>query len=371
MNWKQIREIFRQVHLWIGLAGGLFIFIIALSGALLVYEDDVLEILNPEVFDLDFDQGEVKEISSLINTVEAGTKKEVQSFRMNSTGEHPWEFNVKKKGEKGRPEGVFINPATAEILGKQKELTGRNSMFFLFKLHRWFLMDSEIGRPIVGYCTLAFIISMLTGLVIWFPKKIKNYKNGFKVKWNARWKRINHDFHNAFGLYSALFLLLLAITGLFWSFEWYRAGMSDLIGAEVFDRLEKNMTYSFSSKDHKEPDEVFKIVRNELKNYGDLRFGLAKKEENLLEVNAYKKGFLAISIPDTYVYDYSNGELLSVQKFSDLPINEKMAKSVHDLHMGFLFGPVNKFLFFISSLIGALLPVTGFLIWWNKRRKRT
>ncbi|MFV0305917.1 MAG: PepSY-associated TM helix domain-containing protein [Moheibacter sp.] len=371
MNWKMIRELFRQIHLWIGLIGGVFIFIISLSGAILVYEDEILHVLNSKVFSIEPKEISQYDYEDLMNEVSNTSGKQVVGFKVGASKDEPWEYFVREKGKKGRPETVYINPYTQQILGNNKELTGREFIFSVFKLHRWFLMDMKVGRPIVGFFTLVFVFSIFTGLVIWFPKKVKNYKQGLKVKWKANWKRVNHDFHNAFGLYSTIFLLILALTGLCWSFEWYKDGLSNLIGAKVFDRSEKEIRIPNDWQEENKPtNEVLTFVQNELSTYGALRYKLPDSKSKILEVNAYKKGFMAISIPDTYYYEYTSGKFIESRLFKDLAFNQKIAKSIHDLHMGYLFGQTNKFLFFLSAIIAALLPITGYLIWWNKRKKK-
>src|SRR5690606_38930349 len=77
----------------------------------------------------------------------------------------------------------------------------------------------------------------ITGFIIWLPKKIrgiKSFRPGLKIKFTARWKRINHDLHSTLGFYAGCLLLIMALTGLNWSFEWYKDGMSTVLGAKVF-----------------------------------------------------------------------------------------------------------------------------------------
>ena len=369
MRWQNIREIVRQVHLWIGLIGGIFIFIICLSGTILVFQDEVIEILNPDVFEIE-STGETLPVTALQQQVETKTGLSVMGFALSRSTDTPAEFFVKKKRGKGRPETVYVNPFTAEILGNNKELVGKDFFMFNFRLHRWLMMDTEIGRPIVGFFTLAFVFATLTGLIIWFPRKIKYWRQGLKVKWHAGWKRVNHDFHNAFGLYSAIFLLILALSGLTWSFEWYKDGLSNVLGAKVFDRNRTEIKIDQPTEVALSLDQLVPQSFDNFKNYGTLRFNLPQKPDEALEVNAYPKGFAALSLPDVFFINPSNGMVIHQKLIADLSFGEKIAKSIHDLHMGYIYGMFSKIIFFISSLIATLLPITGILIWWNKRKKK-
>lgn len=367
MKWKDVREWFRIIHLWIGVIGGIFIFIICLTGTILVYQDDVIQGLNGDVFYVE-PSTETIAITEIINKVEQESQQKVVRFVKEKDQHKAWKFFTKVPGAKGRPETLFVNPYTNKILGNGKDLVGKDFFMFNFKLHRWFLMDMEVGRPIVGFFTIAFLVAMFTGLVIWFPKKIKNYKRGFKVKFNANWKRVNHEFHNAFGLYAAIFLIIMGITGLFWSYEWYRNCVSDLIGTKVFDRSKEEVLIEPNNSENYNFNQVIASIEKDLSTYDILAFSIPMAENQALEVNAYKTGFAALSLPDKFYYDSYKSQQVRVDLFEDLAWNKKIAKSIHDLHMGFLFGPLNKIIFFITSIIASLLPITGFLMWGNRKK---
>ena len=137
----------------------------------------------------------------------------------------------------------MVNPYTGEITGTSKEKNGtKEFMSTMFSLHRWLLLDKiekpiikglpnkELGSMITGWATIIFTLGCITGLIIWFPQKIRNWKQGLSVKWKAGWKRVNHDLHNSLAFYALFFLLLMGLTGPQWSFEWYRTGLQKTLG---------------------------------------------------------------------------------------------------------------------------------------------
>ena len=98
------------------------------------------------------------------------------------------------------------------------------------ELHRW-LMDApaakgqkSVGKAVVGVTTLLLVVILVSGLVIWIPRTRKALKHRLKVSCNKGWRRFWYDSHVALGFYAALFLLVMALTGLTWSFGWYRKG---------------------------------------------------------------------------------------------------------------------------------------------------
>lgn len=104
------------------------------------------------------------------------------------------------------------------------------------ELHRW-LMDApaakgqkSVGKAVVGVTTLLLVVILVSGLVIWIPRTRKALKHRLKVSCNKGWRRFWYDSHVALGFYAALFLLVMALTGLTWSFGWYRKAAYSLFG---------------------------------------------------------------------------------------------------------------------------------------------
>ena len=78
-----------------------------------------------------------------------------------------------------------------------------------------------------------FIFVLISGIVVWIPRTAKAWKNSFKISVNKGWRRFWYDLHIAGGLYTFLFLLVMSLTGLTWSFGWYRTGFYKVFGVET------------------------------------------------------------------------------------------------------------------------------------------
>src|SRR5690606_33090151 len=79
--------------------------------------------------------------------------------------------------------------------------------------------------------TLIFVVMLISGLVLWWPKK-KKAKQRFTIKWNARWRRKNYDLHNVMGFYVMWIALVLALTGLIWGFQWFGVAVYWIAGGD-------------------------------------------------------------------------------------------------------------------------------------------
>ena len=209
-----LRKFINDIHLWLGIGSGIVIFIVCLTGTILVFDKEIRAFFTEELV-LKASDGPVQDLDVLM--AKASEKELGQltaiSFEQETGGFY--DLTIKTSPEDRRGSSFLLNPYTAEIF-PAPESSATGFMSSMFRLHRWLLLDTSIGRPIVGIATIIFILLSISGLILWFPKKLKwkNFKSGFKIKTGANWKRINHDLHNTLGFYSLILIIIMCLTGL-------------------------------------------------------------------------------------------------------------------------------------------------------------
>ena len=221
----------------------------------------------------------------------------------------------------------------------------------------------------MGVATLIFVFIILTGLIIWFPQRLKSWKQGLRIKFSGSWKRTNHDLHNALGFYSSLLLLVMALTGLQWSFEWYRTGLYNVLGVER-NRPAEEFDIKPEAGNSLLVADFLRIADEQLPYEGDYRISLPDEPQKPVAITKYQTGFFAPSTGDALKLDPYTGEVLTLEVFSQKHWNEQIARSIKALHMGTFYGTFSKIIYFIACLIATSLPVTGTIIWINKLRKK-
>ncbi len=391
--WKKIRHIVDKIHLYAGLTSGLVVVAVCLSGTIYVYNTEIREFSNPELHFVE-EEGSRKSAEELRNLLEDETQAEVVGAFWNEQSGRSVQFTMKKDGEEGRGPTFFINPYNGDILGNTADKTSAAEfMGNMFSLHRWLLLDRieepilesmgnrDLGRFINGIATLLFLLGVITGIVIWFPNKIKNWKQGLKIKWSGNWKRVNHDIHNTLAFYSLIFLFIMAATGPFWSFTWYREGYQKVFDTYQAPKTEVQQTAQTEIKE--EPtspvesslvrinlDDILAASDEALPYQGNTRITMPAKPGEPFKVSKFRTGFFARSGADQLTLAGSNLEVTEANLFSDLPWRQQIGRSVKSLHTGEIFGQFSKFIWFIACLIATSLPITGTLIWWNKKKKK-
>ena len=226
-----MRNFFRKFHLWVSVPFGIVITITCFTGALLVFEKEITALCVGDITVVT-PVGEPLTVSVIADKVDATLPADVdvKGVVVSSSPDEAYRVNLSKP----KKAAVYVNQYTGEVIGKDERLP-----FFrtVFRLHRW-LMDSNPGegkvfwgKIIVGASTLAFVVILLTGLVIWWPRNRKMLKNRLQIALRKGKNRFWYDLHVAGGFYALLLLLVMALTGLTWSFEWYRNGTYALFGA--------------------------------------------------------------------------------------------------------------------------------------------
>ncbi len=384
--WKKIRNIFNQVHLYAGLVSGVVVISVCLTGTMYVYNTEIREWADSERYFVEEGSTAIS-LDELKSEFETQLNAKVSSVFVPESPERTVQFSALKEGEKGRGTTYFVNPYTAEILGSNSERTkAEEFMGYMFSLHRWLLLDRvetpilesignrDLGRLINGIATSLFLLGVLTGMVIWVPQKVKNWKQSLKVKWSANWKRVNHDLHNTLAFYSLLVLILMSVTGPFWSFQWYREGWQKTW--DTYQASPSNSNQSPLEMSDAEPalefslDEAVAKTNEELSYPGNLRISLPKDASELISVSKYRTSFFARAGADQLSLSQEDLSIQESNLFSDQSFRQQIGRSVKSLHTGEIFGHFTKFLWFLACLIATSLPVTGTLIWWNKRKKK-
>ena len=226
-----MRNFFRKFHLWVSVPFGIVITITCFTGALLVFEKEITALCVGDITAVT-PVGEPLSVDAVAEKVNATLDDgvDVTGVVVSSSPDEAYKVNLSKP----KKAAVYVNQYTGEVLGKDERLP-----FFqtVFRLHRW-LMDSNPGegkvfwgKIIVGASTLAFVVILLTGLVIWWPRNRKMLRNRLQIALKKGKNRFWYDLHVAGGFYALLLLLVMALTGLTWSFEWYRNGAYALFGA--------------------------------------------------------------------------------------------------------------------------------------------
>ncbi|GAB4055282.1 PepSY-associated TM helix domain-containing protein [Spirosoma litoris] len=395
------RKLINDLHLWLGLPSALILFIMCFTGTIYVFSKEITKWLDSDKFVVKAEAGaSAMPIAELLKKVEKEKKGKTTNLTIPKDKTEAWLVviapkkkkeaiasaekpkkvkenvaTIEKKEEKEKTDSYLVNPYTGVIQGNAKTPT---SEFFAttLQLHRWLLMDKKIGGVITGIAALMMILLQFTGLILWLPAKIKSWKKwnvwetGFKIKTGGNWKRTNFDLHKALGFYSFLFVTIMALTGPYFAFDWYKKGASKALGTKPLNK--ENPFQSVRPEGVTKPLALEQVVAkiNETYPYeGNIRLILSKDSLGSISVQKARTGFLESAAIDRMILDQYSAKTLQLDRYSEKTLGEKIVASAKFIHTGELFGVFSKVFYFIASLIATSLPVSGFLIWWGRRNK--
>lgn len=394
-----MKKIFRKIHLWLSIPFGLIISILCLSGAALVFENEIMEMCRHDFYYVakvgttPLPAGELAEkvAATLPDSVT------VTGVTISSDPARAYQVNLSKP----RRASVYIDPYTGEIKGRYERAPFFTTMF---RLHRWLLdsmkPDGGIfwGKMIVGTSTLMFVFVLISGIIIWIPRTAKALKNSLKITVSKGWRRFWYDLHIAGGLYTFILLLVMSLTGLTWSFGWYRTGFYKVFGVETAQGASHQGAPSQTTEKEKEQrgkrnerDDAGKPNRKEGKE-GDRE---GRRKENgapsptaswqgvYEQLKAQNPGYKQITVSngsatvsfnrlgnqrasDRYNFNPKNGVITETTLYKDLDTSGKIRGWIFSVHVGSWGGMFTRILSFIAALIGGTLPLTGYYLWIKK-----
>lgn len=380
-----MKVFFRRIHLYLSLAAGLVILIACLTGAILVFEKDMQMAMNKKRYYVEAGSLKLSNDSLIKNVTAAYPGAKVNGLKIYSDPKRSIEVSVnfpvkKKTGEKDPKENkanapprqpaftIFVNPYTGEVL--EKYAYNETWFYQVFALHRWLLGgQGSIGKYIVGISTFIFLFILITGLIIWWPKTKKILKQRLKIKRNAGWKRINHDMHLVFGFYSAIFLFIMAFTGLAWSFEWFNKGIYTVTSSPIKPPPPPKSVYQ-SSATRISFDSAFNIAKSIYHNPEFISISMPKDSTEAINLVALAENAVHELATDAVYLDQYSGAVLGKLAFAERSLGARVRSTFKPVHTGSIWGTGSKIIAFLACLAGVSFPITGTIMWFNRTRKR-
>ncbi|HJS01184.1 MAG TPA: PepSY-associated TM helix domain-containing protein [Flavobacterium sp.] len=378
------------LHKWLGLISGIVVLIISLTGCIYVFQDELKFVAYPEKYFISTPSPQTVQpitLSKLIAIAENNLNPEEKVTRIDVFPQknRTWVFRAIKTDKNAffysdyftYYKKVFINPYS----GKVQNVENTKTEFFqvALQLHMNLLLGKKIGHIIISYSVIFFSIICISGLILWWPKKwkAKKLKPHFSIKFNANRKRLNYDLHNVLGFYVLPLALLFCFTGLVFAFSDFKDAVTD--GFNAVDTKEETTIskYDFipqTSTNIVDNGLYYVLAKHPLADQYSIRF--ADKDEKKEKDEKPEPQDIQVRLTKNktsnfykYSFNTTTGQLEEIKSSDNLQLGSKITSMNYDLHTGTIGGLPTKFLAFFAALICASLPVTGFIIWFNKTKK--
>lgn len=366
----RIKKVIGIIHLWLGLASGIIVLFLGITGCILAFEVEIRKLTQPYLFSKAEEKEYLPPSVLQVNADKYLDGKKSLGVEYPGKGKSAVAIYYDEESYKL----VYLNPYTGNLL----KVKNMNRDFFRVVLdgHFYLWLPPGIGQPIVASATLVFLIMIITGLILWWPKNKSAAKQRFRFKWKptTKWKRKNYDLHNVLGFYMTWIAIFIAVTGLVFGFQWFAKSLYWVTSGgkhmvehvhPVSDTTKINTTSIV--------DKVWKEHAVHVKTNESLSVSFPATNTDPVEVTVNHRPGTYYNA-DYYHYDqYTGIELPAVGSyagtFKDAAVADKIVRMNYDIHVGAVLGLTGKIIAFLASLVAASLPVTGFYIWWGRRKK--
>ena len=353
-----MRDLLLTLHRWSGLVLGILIFVVAVTGSALVFENEIDAWLNPDVTLLR--RAPSSERVSLVKMVDAVKKAHPKdpptSIRIIPVGI----FTESRTTEISLKSGLsaFVNPYTGELLGTRSR--ERSFARFLHLLHTRFVAG-QAGEYIVGAITAATFLMALSGVYLWWPRKV------MALKRSGSWRRTNLDLHHMLGFYASLVMVVITLSGVIIAFEQF----TDPLLKKLDSKPEPPAKLESIPIDGTTPisvDEAVRIANAALPGAETSAINLPPPGK------AVYRAFMKFPEDRTpagrsrVAVDQWSGAVLLKLNTREAELGTAINNLKRSAHTGDIFGWPTQALYFVVSLAIAAQVVTGFLI-WSKPRK--
>ncbi|TFZ60046.1 PepSY domain-containing protein [Methylorubrum sp. Q1] len=370
------RTVLFRLHWALGLTAGLVLALTGLTGALMSYEEAITAFANRDRMQVSAAQDRPPLTpSALAARIEAQLPgRRVSALTLSGDPVQSAVARFARDRAGGRPSPVYADPADGSVLGPV-----RLEAFFatVRALHRWLLLPGEgkgWGRTITGACTLALLLFLGSGLYLRWPGR-----HGWRV-WlrpnlarpgRARWWSL----HAVAGTWLLPVYAVSALSGLWWSYEWYRAGATWLLTgpappARAAERAPGGKPPDGNIADGKMPDGTSAIDTA----WAEFR---ATRTASLATLTLPGPDAAAIRIrwyaPDSNLrnettYDARTGVRLSDKRAADSALGARIADNMLEVHRGRFFGAPVALLFCLAALALPGFFATGLTLYVLRRR---
>ena len=404
---RTFRYWLQQIHLWIGLILLLPLVMMGITGAVLVYAHDIEHLLGqgePAVKT----EGEWQSAGRLIEAaktannepgrvpiavrwpIEAGEPAAVRLSRPGMAGERPQFRGGQQAGppggappQPGQPaQGrvptqspfagslqILIDPVSLQVLQTQQAMTGW--VRFFHDLHGHIFIPGGLGREIVGWLGVAMLVLGCSGLYLWWPKS-GQWKQAFMVRRKAKGLRLNRELHGAVGVWSLVLFMLVNFTGVYLAFPQQISAAVNLVspGRDMRAAMFQARVEPMRGTPAMNVDEAVELARARVPGTRFLNAFLPTRPDQALRVGLVRPGYEEGAPVVTVIVDPYRRTVVDVFDPQTMSAGEKVITWQRALHYGIGLGAAYKFLVFVSGVIIPIFAVTGFLMWWIKRRNR-
>ena len=368
-----IKAALLQVHSIAGLVLALLLSLIALTGTIMSFDDEIVDHLNAGIMQVAPRTTPALMPDELVARLKAGKVSAVTLSSDPSAAVHV-RFGRDEQG--ARPGSLYIDPYDAHVLG-----TPRGEEFFatVRRLHRWLLIPSDAkgwGRQITGVAALGLIVMLISGLVLRWPRRASSVKMWLKPNLGLSGRGLHRSLHAVLGTWALPIYLVMTLTGLWYSFDWYKDGVVWLLSRPqvATAKIQPKAPRAASGRETVQPigfDHAWStFLHEEGSHFARALLTLPVGPGTVIRIRSWGKDSTLDTTRDEFRIDAVTGQVVSAERYADKPLGEKIIANLLDIHRGAILGWPGKLAFMVAAALMPLFAITGVLLYLSRRTLR-
>ncbi|WP_324698786.1 sulfite reductase flavoprotein subunit alpha [Novosphingobium aerophilum] len=375
------RQVLFQIHWFLGITAGFVLALMGVTGATLSFENEIMRLLSPGIVTLSPGKGPAlspDEVIARASAQRAGLK--VERLTAEHDPEAAWQVQFAAQGKERRGERSYVDPRSGILLGQP---SGTGFFRTVEDLHRWLALPgggNGIGRQITAFSAISLVFFAISGLYLRWPRRTFDWRAWLVLDLRKSGRNLYRALHAVIGGWVALVYLLSALTGLWWSYDWYRQGVLYALTGKT-SREESGHGGGANGKEGaKEAAKETPVP------------SLARAWPTVLAAMDGRYRSISISMPedgketatfrvlledarhdrmtDDIKVDLADGKLVKADRYDRRSLGKVITTSMYELHRGAFFGIGGRILLLLTSLTMPLFTVTGLLLYLVRRRKK-
>lgn len=376
MSKHSIKAALLHVHSIVGLAISLVLSLIAITGTMMSFEDEIGASLNAGMMRVEARSAPMLTPDGLIARLQAvHDLGKVSAVTMSSDPSAAVRIRFARSEGGARPSSVYVDPYDGHLLG-----TPRGEDFFatVRRLHRWLLLPGDAngyGRQITGVVAIGLIVLLISGIVLRWPRRAGSMKMWLKPNLALRGRGFQRSLHSVAGTWVLVIYLVMALTGLWYSFDWYKNGAvwllsrPSLVAAPTQPKSPRRTGATDAAP--LALDRAWStFLREQGSRFATAQLTLPTGAGAVVRVRSWARDASHEGARDEFRIDAVTGQLTSSEIYADKPIGERILSSVLDIHRGSIFGWPGKLLFMLAAALMPTFMVTGFMLYLSRRKHR-
>lgn len=370
--WTSIRSWVFWAHLILGVVAGLAICTMSLTGALLALQPQILEWLEADQRRNDGGAGARRLTPEEILTRALSTPPTLEGVSLMQTSDLQENAMITI----GRGRVLFVNPYSGAIEGRGAT-RARRAFQWLTEFHRWFALQADsraAARAITGWSTLAFALLVLSGAVLWIPRKWSTSRvvRGLTPAWPSTVAARHFNWHTVLGIWSAPLILVLALTGVVLAFPWAAQALYALSGTPA-PRLPGPRAEASGDREHptdsraarpaladfRHVDRAWRVAEQQIPTWGSITMRIQERTNGPLSFTITDASHWNRFARSQLIVSGSTGHVVRWDPYTDMSRGQRWRLWVRFAHTGELGGLAGQVTAGLASFAGTVLVYTG------------